>query len=923
MKAFFVLLFKEIKKNIGSFLTVALTVFLAVAIASGMLCYAVSFKKDAENYFDSGKMWDIKITSTLGFTREDVLAVGSAEGVEKASAVIGLDTNCAINGVGNYGTKICGIDIDTVAANPDNTVAAPRLISGSYPGNANSCVAVVSNALNTNIRVGDVITLNNNVGESTQTEFTVTGLVFSPEYSSYLKDGNTVNHNGTQVVLFVSSGAFAPEALYTEINVLLNGSAQLKSFSREYAVFVNTALGEVNVVANKREEIRGSDLGNEYQSNIDKLQKQYDYIKSEGESEVKQLTAIVKEVKKRAEETDKTLSSREKALAAKKAALAALAGTAEYRQKAEEYNTELAQFNSDKESNEMNKATAKRLEDDIEAIKKATEKKLTTALKNLEDAKNSAPTDYVQKWHLATRESNISFASVSQNAAKISAGLTIVAIILFIAEVCVVLLAVYSTTNKRRKEIGIMKATGSADKSIKKRFLSVFITAGVLGAVIGIFSASSIILPKISAVIGTLYNITVEASPIYISVVAAFLLLAVIITASIICCNRVLALPHAELIYANRNSHAIRLPVLSSKIPVVLRILLRNFLKYKYIFAAAAICIALVSTLVASALNIAVKPKQIYKNQYNGIQKYNISVDLRPYTDFAENEAMKNFLTGKQHLAVMKTAFTVTLQDSTEYITAIVPITADTLDEFIALKKGVFNKKINLSNEGIVITEDFADRHGISRGDTIEVAKGEKVLTLKVADVCKNYIGNCIYMHPEKYTELTKEQPVADTLLINAPNLTSVSESKVALYDTGIVYSVSFNENNGVKQSEALGSSILLPSLIIGAVLLYYIMSALGSAREKEIKMLKFSDYSVLKPIAYLSLETVTIWLVGTVLGVGITYLVGIPWALMDLNGVNTAPNISVAALIVTFIITLTVTALINTVVTVLRYIKK
>ena len=924
MKAFFVLLFKEVKRNIGSFLIIALTVFLAVAVASGMLCYAINAKTDAENYFDSGKMWDIKITSTLGFTREDVLAVGSAQGVEKASPVIAADTNCSVNGMGNYGTKICGIDLDTVAVNPDNTVAAPRLIRGSYPSNANSCVVVVSPALNSDIKVGDVVSLNNNMGDCTQTEFTVTGLVYSPEYSSYLKDSNKVNDGGTQIVMFVSTDAFAPEAAYTEINVLLKGSTQLQSFSRDYTVFVNTALGEINVVANKREQIRGENLGDEYLANIDKLQKQYDYIKNEGEKEVKELTEIIGGIKKKTDDTDKILADREKALADKKALLNILVGTSQYSEKLEEYNAEFSQYQSDKESNEMTKATALRLEEDIKAIEKATAQKLETAEKNLEQAINGTKADYMQKWHLSTREANAGFSSIAHNQSKISALFTMIAILIIIAEMGVIFAVVSFTINRCKKEIGIMKSSGCSDADIKKKYFSVLVTADVIGSVIGICSASAFIPSKIQAVIGLIYNITVvSAPPIYISFIIAIFILAVILFAMIFLLNRALKCPLTELIYTKNNEQKVKLPVLSDKIPSVLRVLLRSVIRYKYAFCTAAICIAFISAFVISAFNIVNKPALIYKNQYTNLQKYDITAELKPYTDYTQNVALRDYLADKNCLPVLKTELVLSCEEQEDYITAIVPIKTDNFDEFWALKKGLFNKKIKLTKEKIVITKGFADKHGVSAGDTIELTEGKTVLQLTVTDVCKNYIGDYIYIHPEKYAELVSASPVADTLLINNPKSASSSSDAVALYDTGIVYSVNLQANGGIKEAASLGGGILISTLIIGTLLLYYIMNMLYSSRTEQIRTLKFSGFGVLSIITYFSIETVAVWLAGTVLGFIGTYLINFPLALINLEGINTAPYISASALLQTLPISLLITVLINAVILSVKYIKK
>ncbi len=917
MKSAFALFLKDLKHNIVSFLLIVLTLILCLSVVSGMFLYAFSLKSNTEEYYDMSQMWDIKIKSTLGFTREDVIAVASADGVDKATAVISGESNSAVNGMGNFGAYICGIDFDSVTVNPDNTVAAPRLIKGSYPGNANSCVAVVSGALKSDIKVGDVVSLSGNTGYCTQTEFTVTGLVYSPEFSSYLKGANSVNANGTEIAIFVSTDAFSPEAPYSEINVLLKGAKSVNSFSRDYTLFVNTAMGPVNVVARDREQKRGTGLNDETQSDIDKLLKQYDYIKAEGEKELEELSRIIKNMEQSVADTTKSLDAKKADLDRLKQSVDAVAGLPEYSVRLAEYNEKLLQYQSDYETNEMNKETCEKLKRDHENLSKVYSKKAEEALKNYENAKNNTQTDYSQKWTLHTRDSNLGFVSATQNIGKISALLLVVALVLVFLSVLLIVAIVMLNMQKRVKEISQLMLMGCGEKPLVIRVMSVTAAATFVGSVIGIIASVGTVPKILSKVTALIYNFPVisAASLPYIALSVGIILSAVALIGTFVFFKMLLRKETDELVYGKTINELPEFPKLlaAKKLPTFVKIALRNIFVHKFSFLCGGVAVILLTALLFTGFNVSGRENNVYKNQYTQIQKYNMEVRLKPFVKIEENEAFMGYVNEKKYLPVMKDNAYLSIEEGGKAITAVIPVAADKFSEFININGG-------LTTDSVVITEGFAKKYSIKKGTEINIRFADGAVSpVTVTAITKNYLGDYIYIHPEKYTALTTTAVSANTVLVNYP-YEKITDEAAKLLETGIVYSVLELKENSSTATLEISKTVIYTALILGTATLIILYYVLYKGRSGEIKALKFSSYGTLNAMSYLLTEMMIMWLAGAVLGVFCGVLINLPIVLINLDGINLSPFISGTAVIKAVVLSFDITLLTFIVNLVLRY---
>ena len=96
-------LFKTIKKNIVSFLAVALMMATGIAIYLGDQSSAQAILEKADNYFVENKLQSLEVSSVYGITEEDIEAIAGLDGVD---AVEGGYSSMVLLDVGNGTGKV-------------------------------------------------------------------------------------------------------------------------------------------------------------------------------------------------------------------------------------------------------------------------------------------------------------------------------------------------------------------------------------------------------------------------------------------------------------------------------------------------------------------------------------------------------------------------------------------------------------------------------------------------------------------------------------------------------------------------------------------------------------------------------------------------------------------------------------------------
>ena len=273
---------REIRSSLGRFFAIAAIIALGVGLFAGLRVSKRAMVETGEEYLQDLQFFDFRLLSTLGFTDEDVEAIGALSNVSAAEGSVFQD----VLYVTQNGT-------DSVAAmhTLPSQVNLPDLRAGRWPERPDECVLDATNIPAS--MIGSKLTLSADNDEDTlemfaYEEYTIVGLVDSPIYINFER-GSTSLGSGT-VSCF---GYLLPEGFdtdyYTEIYLTLTETAPI--YSEEYDAIADANEPLLEDALAERAEIRYETLLQDGQEAIDDAREELEQAKidyADGKEEAEQ-----------------------------------------------------------------------------------------------------------------------------------------------------------------------------------------------------------------------------------------------------------------------------------------------------------------------------------------------------------------------------------------------------------------------------------------------------------------------------------------------------------------------------------------------------------------------------------------------------------------------------------------------------------
>ena len=280
-----------IRRSMGRFISIMLIVALGVAFYSGIKASEPDIRLSLDQYYDRTKLLDIRVQGTLGLTDDDLDAIRALDGVQTAEPAKTVDVLYDLNDsqdVLHFSTM--GTDMDLVEAT-----------EGTLPTKENECALDASFAEHNGIKVGDKLTVyldpdststtnssdkednpedktedsDDILSESTDIldtlatdTFTVTALASSPMYVSFSRGSSQVGQGEVNAFVFVPESAFVTD-VYTEINIIAEGSAEQTAYTTGYDDIVATLEDTVKGIEDERNDARYDETAGDAQRKID------------------------------------------------------------------------------------------------------------------------------------------------------------------------------------------------------------------------------------------------------------------------------------------------------------------------------------------------------------------------------------------------------------------------------------------------------------------------------------------------------------------------------------------------------------------------------------------------------------------------------------------------------------------------------
>lgn len=287
-------IFRNVRKEIISFVSVAVIAMMAVVAYLGIHFSAAALKENADAYYKETHFRDFELLSTMLLTEEDIKTLRETEGI---ADVEGIYVANARVGTGSTFETLQVVSLS-------ERLNTATLVEGRFPETAMECVLEVDLSITLGAGVGDQVTIEAEESASDYLEartYTVTGIV---KHADHYAKSEYVQGKRYALVL---PEAFHLEELngtYMKALIGLEKSEEMDLFSSAYKALSQSAYEALRPVARAMEASRDQRIHQEASEKI-----------AEGEAELLEAARELEEGKAEIEESEAKLAEGEKALA--------------------------------------------------------------------------------------------------------------------------------------------------------------------------------------------------------------------------------------------------------------------------------------------------------------------------------------------------------------------------------------------------------------------------------------------------------------------------------------------------------------------------------------------------------------------------------------------------------------------------------
>lgn len=913
--------FKEISKTKRRFLSILIMAFLGVGFYSGLVACSPDMQDSLDKYVDKSNMYDIDVISTLGLTNEDINAIKEIDGVENAYGIQSKDAFINLNDK----ESICKV------IEYNENINKPEVIYGRLPENSDECLLDEKYSYfgSSEENIGKTIKIENeDLDENdnpifTQKELKIVGIVDSPLYISSERGSSSLGSGNISLYIYCKEDVIDLD-YYTEIAVQVKGVKELVTNSDEYLAVVNPVIQKIEMIKEERQEARYNSLVNDANKKIDDAQKEYDDKKAEADQELADAEQKINDAKNELDNSENKLNKSEKELNQKEKDVAKQFETAE--QQIEQYENQInamisqigmetpeitaqkEQIQKQKEEIKTQKNTAnnqiasgrKEIEDGRKKIKDArkeleeneqeyndkkaeAEEKLADAQSKIDDARAEVTKIEKAKWYIQDRTDNTGYSNIFDAIKTMKNISKIFPVIFYLVAILISLTSMTRMIEEERIEIGTLKSLGYTNLQIIFKYVLYAFLACVIGGVLGM-TVGFYLLPNI---VWILYSMIYTIPKFYVTYQIGIGMLGILIAficiggATIIVTVKELKQMPAVLMRPKppKNGKRIfleRIKFIWKKLNFSKKVTMRNIFRYKKRAVMTIVGIAGCTGLMLTGFGIKDSVIGIPDSQFGGVFKYDSSVMLQNTEGL---EDLKNYINSNENIEsyVEIDGATGKLKNENANfdVTMFIPNDKENLKNAINLIDTKTNENVELSDNGIIITDKVAEFLKIGAGDNVTLVSSDDIeYNFKVDYVVKNYVSHYVYMSKQFYETNIKTYKT-NMIYINNKDITDEQKSKMSEEILNIkgVSSVNMISDMMKMVSDMLNTMnyvvviLIVASALLAFVVLYNLANINIAERQREIATLKVLGFYNKEVDNYINKENIIFTIIGVVLG--------------------------------------------------------
>jgi len=839
MRAYTKDIFRNISHSKKRFLAIALITLLGVMMFSGLQASCNDLEKSADAFFDSQKLHDIQIQSTLGLTDDDISALLEDKDVADAAGIRSVSAD-----IQDTGSSAATVLSDAVVTTlNENGIDHPYLLKGSLPSSSDEALLTEKTAKDSGLSVGDHFTASavddtDSSGSSptlSVTSFTVCGIVTDPtDVDNPFGQVSYRSSQSSSDKVFVKPNAVSG-SIYTSVVIELKDAKSYNCYSDDYADYVNDVQTRIeNKIRPSAEERRTEEVRADAQKTLDD-----------------EISASEDALKKQTEEAEKSLSAAGSQAVPKEQLLA---------QKAQ-------------------------LEQKLKAAQEKIDEEKAEQQKKIDDMESAS-------WYVMDRTALSGWSNIQSDADSIASIGVVFPVVFFAIAILISLTTVARMIDEDRGLLGTYKSLGFTNQEIQRKYLLYVGMAGLAGSIGGTilaFIAFPSFLFTVFRMMYLLPSYSLSVMPLR-AVLGPVLFMGGILLTTVYSCNKELRQSAAALMRPKSpkpGSHVLleRIRPVWRRMSFLRKVTARNLFRYKSRMLMTVLgiggCMALLifgfalrdSDVISRYTNAAITSAKLQTSDGE------ISVSLVVFPDETDASEYVNF-----DKLEASNAGSIVSADSGTDSTASAGTSISSADSGTdsTASAGTRADTGNLETGDIYVTQNAATLLNFSAGDKVSCRLPDlSEADLPVTAVVRNYIGNYMYMNESTYKSYFGD-PGYNAVLASFKDSVSTSAKKAFGTDlknmsgiSAVMVTSELMEQSAdtFRLMNVVVAIIIVMSAALAFVVLFTLQTTNISERERElatIKVLGFYDREVHQ---YINRETWFLTILGVLIGLPLGWL--------------------------------------------------
>ena len=490
----------------------------------------------------------------------------------------------------------------------------------------------------------------------------------------------------------------------------------------------------------------------------------------------------------------------------------------------------------------------------------------------------------------STIPGSVGYENYRESTSSISSIGNIFPLVLYLVAALVTFTTMTRFVDEERHQLGILGALGYSKSQIVTKFVIYGLVASLTGTLVGILLGNVFLSPMIGNIIAN--STVIGQSNLYFypswTLLALGLALLSAVLPTYLVARKELTNEPARLLQGKPPVAGSRilleyLPLIWKRLTFTQKVTARNIFRYKLRMFMTIFGVAGSVALLFAGLGIQSSVSGIAERQFGDLLSYDIllvqkedasSEQVAEVTEVLESDKVQK---AAQIQSSRLTEEPAGLDESIS-INLIVS-EPEELADFVQLQERG-GDKIDLTDQGAVLTENLANLYGVKAGDAVTLHIQDQAVTVQVAAIAEMYTGHFIYLTPAYYEELTGQASQNNAYFITSKEQTpdkikELAAQLLALKGVeGLVQNTSLIAmiEQVAKSLQTVMIILTVLSVLLAMVILFNLTTINVAERVRELSTIRVLGFHNKEVTLYIYRETIILAFIGIVLGLGSGY---------------------------------------------------